>query len=65
MKFNWREKVATKRFWLLFVTLVSSNLLLFGVAEGDVLKISAMLTNLGAVVTFLLIKENKDGEGNE
>ena len=57
---DWRRKLSSRKFWALVVMLISSNLFLFGVAEGDIEKISAVITNFGSVVVYLLVEGSID-----
>jgi hypothetical protein len=60
MKVDWRSKLSSRKFWALVAVLLSSNLFLFGVAESTITQITAVLTNLGSVVVYLLVEGTID-----
>lgn len=60
MKINWRSKLASRKFWALVAALVSANLVLFGVNEETIVKLTAVLTQFGAVVTYILVEGSID-----
>jgi len=60
VKINWRSKIASRKFWALVAALVTANLVLFGVNEETIVKVTAVLTQFGAVVTYILVEGSID-----
>lgn len=54
MKINWKSKLSSRKFWVAVIGLVTSIMMVFGAGESDASKISAAITALGSVVSYIL-----------
>lgn len=56
------KKLGSRKFWALVASLVSSNMILFGYAEADIVKVTAVVTAAGSVIAYLLVEGSIDKE---
>ena len=56
------KKLGSRKFWALVATFVTSLLVIFGVGEADITKITAIITSAGAVITYILVEGNIDAK---
>lgn len=54
------KKLGSRKFWALVAAVVTSCMVLFGYSEDTTLRIVALITNVGAVVVYLLVEGGID-----
>lgn len=59
-KINWRQKLSSRKFWVLVAGLVSANCVLFGVDEDTTAKIVAIIGQFGAIIAYLFAEAYVD-----
>lgn len=59
------RKIGSRKFWGLVSVLVASNLILFGVDAETTEKITAIIAQLGALVTYLIVEGGIDKEAQK
>ncbi|WP_438447404.1 hypothetical protein [Gorillibacterium sp. sgz5001074] len=59
------KKLASRKFWALVASLVTANMILFGYAEADIVKVTAVITQFGAVVAYILAEASVDKEAQK
>ena len=54
MKIDWVRKLTSRKFWVAVVGLVTSTLLVFGVAESEVAQIGGIILQAATVLGYIL-----------
>jgi hypothetical protein len=57
---DWRRKLSSRKFWALAAGVVTSILVLAGAGEDTVVKVTALVTSVGAVITYILAEASVD-----
>ncbi|XID91026.1 hypothetical protein ACF3MZ_21240 [Paenibacillaceae bacterium WGS1546] len=57
---NWRRKLASRKFWALVAALATSVIVLVGAGEEAAVKITGLITAVGAVVAYILAEAHVD-----
>jgi hypothetical protein len=57
-----KNKLTSRKFWALVAALLTSNLLLFGVAEEVVVQVSAIVMQFGAIIVYIFSEASIDKE---
>ena len=65
MKLDWIRKLTSRKFWVAIVGLVTSMLLIFGVAESDVSQIAGIIMQAATVLGYLLAEGLTDASNNK
>lgn len=64
MKINWKSKLSSRKFWVAVIGLITSIMMVFDAGESDVSKITAAITALGSVVSYILGESIVDASKN-
>lgn len=54
MKIDWVRKITSRKLWVAIVGLVTSTMLVFGVAESDASQIAGIIMQAATVLGYLL-----------
>lgn len=57
-----KRKLGSRKFWALLVAVITSTLVLFNVDNNTIAKVVALVTNVGAIATYILIEGYIDGK---
>lgn len=64
---DWKRKLGSRKFWALLAGVVTSVLVLAGAGEDTIVKVTALITSVGAVIAYMLAEahvDGKNGNGN-
>ena len=53
-KFNWKQKLTSRKFWAAVVTFVSTVLVAFGVPDMTVEQVTAIITAGSAMIAYII-----------
>lgn len=53
---NWREKLASKKFWAALGIFVSALLVLFGVSDLTIERVGVAIASFGGLVIYILVE---------
>jgi hypothetical protein len=59
---DWKKKLSSRKFWALVATFAASMLVLFGVGEADITKITALITAAGSAIAYIFAEGNVDAK---
>ena len=65
MKIDWIRKLTSRKFWVAVTALVTSMLLIFGVAESEVSQIAGIVMQAATVLGYLLAEGLTDAANNK
>ena len=65
MKIDWIRKLTSRKFWVAVTALVTSMLLIFGVAESEVSQIAGIVMQVATVLGYLLAEGLTDAANNK
>ena len=54
MKIDWKRKLTSRKFWVAVVGLVTSTLLVFGVAENEVSQIAGIIMQVATIIGYII-----------
>lgn len=54
MKIDWARKLTSRKFWVAVVGLITSTLLVFGVAESEASQIAGIVMQAATVLGYIL-----------
>ena len=54
MKIDWKRKLTSRKLWVAIVGLVTSTLLVFGVAESEVTQIAGIIMQAATVLGYII-----------
>lgn len=60
MKINWKRKLASRKFWALVAAVATSIIVLVGAGEEVAVKITGLITSVGAVAVYILAEAHVD-----
>ncbi len=60
MKVNWKRKLASRKFWALVAAVATSIIVLVGAGEEVAVKITGLITSVGAVAVYILAEAHVD-----
>ncbi len=60
MEINWKRKLASRKFWALVAAVATSVIVLVGAGEEVALKITGLITSVGAVAVYILAEAHVD-----
>jgi len=60
---NWKRKLASRKFWALVAAVATSVIVLVGAGEEVAVKITGLITTVGAVATYILAEAHVDSSG--
>mgnify|MGYP001408409708 CR=1 FL=1 len=65
---NWKRKLGSRKFWALVAGVATSVIVLAGAGEEAAVKITGLITAVGAVAVYILTEgavdaKNKGGDG--
>lgn len=60
MKINWKRKLASRKFWALVAAIATSIIVLVGAGEEVAVKITGLITSVGAVAVYILAEAHVD-----
>lgn len=60
MKINWKRKLASRKFWALVAAVATSVIVLAGAGEEIAVKITGVITTVGAVAVYILAEAHVD-----
>lgn len=61
-KIDWVKKLTSRKFWAAVVGFVTPLLLAFGVAEGDVTQVTAIIMAGGTLIAYIIGEGMTDAE---
>lgn len=64
-KIDWIRKLTSRKFWVAVTALVTSMLLIFGVAESEVSQIAGIIMQAATVLGYLLAEGLTDAANNK
>lgn len=64
-KIDWIRKLTSRKLWVAIVGLVTSMLLIFGVAESDASQIAGIIMQAATVLGYLLAEGLTDAAGTK
>ena len=59
-KFNWAQKLSSRKFWAALAGLVSSLLVFFNVPENQIAQISSIIGAVGVLAIYILAEAYVD-----
>ncbi|OBZ08939.1 hypothetical protein A8L34_22585 [Bacillus sp. FJAT-27264] len=65
MKINWRSKLSSRKFWALIAAVATSVLGAFGATDAVSLKITGIITAVGACAVYMLAEAYADGNNSD
>jgi len=65
MKINWKKKLASRKFWALVAAVATSVIVLVGAGEDVAVKITGVITTVGAVAVYILAEAHVDASSNQ
>lgn len=65
MKINWKRKLASRKFWALVAGITTSIIVLVGAGEEVAVKITGLITSIGAVAVYILAEAHVDASNPE
>lgn len=54
MKINWKQKLASRKFWAAIITFITSVLVAFGVPDLTIEQIVAVITAASAMIAYII-----------
>lgn len=57
---NWKEKLSSRKFWVLIAALVLSVLVFFNVGENQIAQITSIITAFGSVAVYIFAEASVD-----
>ena len=63
MKIDWKRKLTSRKFWVAVVGLVTSTLLMFGVAESEVSQIAGIIMQAATILGYIIGEGLADAAG--
>lgn len=54
MKIDWKRKLTSRKFWVAVIGLVTSTLLMFGMAESEVSQIAGIIMQAATILGYIL-----------
>jgi len=54
MKIDWKKKLTSRKFWAAVVGFVTPLLLAFGISEGDVTQITAIIMAGATLIAYII-----------
>ncbi|WP_371822847.1 hypothetical protein [Cohnella sp. LGH] len=57
---NWKQKLASRKFWALVGGLATSALVLIGAGEDTIVKVAGLITAAGTVVAYIFGEAHVD-----
>lgn len=60
MKINWKQKLASRKFWALITAVLISILTFFSVGDDTIGKVSAMTGAIGSAAVYMLAEASTD-----
>lgn len=54
MKIDWIRKLTSRKFWVAVVGLVTSTMLVFGMAESDVSQIAGIIMQAATILAYII-----------
>lgn len=54
MKIDWKRKLTSRKFWVAVAGLVTSTLLIFGVAESEAAQIAGIIMQVATILGYIL-----------
>jgi hypothetical protein len=57
---NWKRKLASRKFWALVAAVATSVIVLLGAGEDAVVKVTGLITTVGAVVAYIFAEAQVD-----
>ncbi|NMA66276.1 MAG: hypothetical protein GX957_08565 [Clostridiaceae bacterium] len=62
---NWKQKLSSRKFWSLIISLIGAILVAFNVQNGTVEQIAAIIGGFASVITYILAEAYVDGKAVE
>lgn len=59
---NWKRKLSSRKFWALVAGVATSVLVLAGAGEDTIVKVTGLITSVGAVIAYILAEAHVDGQ---
>lgn len=63
MKIDWKRKLTSRKFWVAVVGLVTSTLLMFGIAESEVSQIAGIIMQAATILGYIIGEGLTDAAG--
>lgn len=63
MKIDWKRKLTSRKFWVAVIGLVTSTLLMFGMAESEVSQIAGVLMQAATILGYIIGEGLADAAG--
>lgn len=64
MKISWKKKLSSRKFWALILALGTSILGAVGAADETILKVTGVISAVGACVAYMLAEAYADGNSS-
>ena len=62
---DWKRKLTSRKFWVAVVALVTSTLLVFGVAESEAAQIAGVIMQGATVLGYIIGEGLTDASGKQ
>lgn len=62
MKIDWKQKLASRKFWALIAGLATSGLVLTNVPNHEIAEVVAVIGAFGSIVVYMLAEAYVDGQ---
>jgi len=63
MKIDWKRKLTSRKFWVAVIGLITSTLLMFGMAESEVSQIAGILMQAATIIGYIIGEGLADAAG--
>ncbi len=60
MKFNWKQKLTSRKFWAGLVGTIAPILVLLKMPESDITTVTALITSCGALIAYIFAETSVD-----
>lgn len=57
---NWKQKLSSRKFWALVAAVATSALVLSGAGEDTIVKITGLITAVGAAIAYIFAEAHVD-----
>ncbi|MEF2964904.1 hypothetical protein V3851_03600 [Paenibacillus sp. M1] len=64
MKINWQSKLSSRKFWAMIVAVATSVLGAVGASDDTTVKVTGIITAVGACVVYMLAEAYTDANNN-
>ena len=62
---NWKRKLSSRKFWALVAAVATSVFVLAGAGEESIVKVTGLITTVGAVIAYIFAEASVDAAQSE